>query len=472
MNFKRDLRPQQLETDTLEPLPFLAEIRWPAIPSPMAAGTLAVLYQLEKTQWCSPEMLAQRQGQQLAAVLEHAYATVPFYRARFDELRLKPTDVGTADGWQRLPLLSRRDIQTSQASLHSTAVPQRHGKVRVTTTGGSTGQPVSVLSTEVNEFFWRALTLRDHLWHGRDFRQVFAAIRYTDDAIGQPPAGTFIDNWGAGTRESFSTGPAYLLNVKSSLDEQAAWLRSVDPGYLLGYPSALHGLALLFETDGWRLNNLRQVLTFGEVLEPEARATCERVFGAKVVDMYSSQEVGYIALQCPACQNYHVQSESVLVEVLDETGLPCRPGAIGKVVVTTLHNFAMPLLRYEIQDYAEVGEPCACGRGLPVLKRILGRKRNLLRMPDGSLRWPVFVSNAVPQTLPPFFQFQLVQRSIDELDLNVVRPGGELSPHERDDVRRYFQAVLGFPFNIAINCVTAIPRSSTGKFEDFISLIP
>ena len=123
--------------------------------------------------------------------------------------------------------------------------------------------------------------------------------------------------------------------------------------------------------------------TFGEILEPVCRATCQQVFGVKVVDMYSSQEVGYIALQCPEHEHYHVQAENLLVEVLAEDGRGCGPGEVGRVVVTTLHNFAMPLLRYDIGDYAEVGASCPCGRGLGVLTRILGRQRNLLVLPDG-----------------------------------------------------------------------------------------
>ena len=190
-----------------------------------------------------------------------------------------------------------------------------------------------------------------------------------------------------------------------------------------------------------------------------------------MVDTYSSQEVGYIALQCPDSENYHVQSENVLVEVLDESGAPCQAGQIGRVVITTLHNFAMPFLHYDIGDYAEVGTICACGRGLPVLKRILGRQRNLLVMPNGERRWPVFMSEGDPADLPPFFQFQVVQRSLDELELNVVRPTAGITPEEQKQVEAHFHGILGYPFKISINCVAEIPRSPTGKFEDFISLV-
>ena len=89
--------------------------------------------------------------------------------------------------------------------------------------------------------------------------------------------------------------------------------------------------------------------------------------------MYTCQEAGYLALQCPDYPHFHVQSENVLLEVVDDVGQPCGPGEVGRVLITSLNNFATPLIRYELGDYAEVGAPCPCGRGLPVLKRIMGR---------------------------------------------------------------------------------------------------
>jgi phenylacetate-CoA ligase len=173
-----------------------------------------------------------------------------------------------------------------------------------------------------------------------------------------PPLGIQFDSWGSSTQYVIPTGVGHLLNLKSSLEEQADWLRFVNPAYMLAYPSVLGGIAQLFKSRGWTLPRLRELSTFGEILEPQCRVACEQAFGVKVVDVYKSGEVGYIALQCPASENYHVQSENVLVEVLDDEGRPCRSGQTGKVVITALHNFAMPLLRYDIGDYAEVGDAC------------------------------------------------------------------------------------------------------------------
>jgi phenylacetate-CoA ligase len=447
------------------------ETPWPALIGGRAASLLSILFQLEQTEWWTPEQIAEEQFRQLAQVVEHAWRTVPFYRERFEAINANVSQLASPDGWRRIPLLSRRDIQTAGESLHSTNVPKTHGRISRMLTSGSTGQPVPTLGTELTEFFWRAFTLRDHFWHGRDFTQPFAAIRATKDAAALPPDGRRADNWGHATAGIINTGPAFLLSVQTRLEEQLDWLERVAPGYVLAYPSALFGIAELLERRGLRLPQLRELRTFGEILEPECRAFCERIFGAKVVDMYSSQEVGYLALQCPGHEHYHVMAENLLVEILDDEGQPCQPGETGRVVVSTLHNFAMPLIRYEIGDYAEVGAPCPCGRGLPTLRRIVGRQRNLLVMPDGQRRWPVFDAGDRPEELPPIFQFQVIQRTPKQLDVNVVRHA-DFSPQEAAELTRYLHQTLGYPFEITIRRVEVIPRGPNGKFEDFISLVP
>ncbi len=138
-----------------------------------------------------------------------------------------------------------------------------------------------------------------------------------------------------------------------------------------------------------------------------------------MINAYSAKEVCTIALQCPEHGNLHVQSESLLVEILDEDGAACGPAEVGRVVVSDLHNFAMPLIFYEIGDYAEPGEPCACGRGLSVLRRVLGRSRNRVRLPSGEFMWPRFGANRVSR-IAPVLQSQLVQVSVSKNHVNLV----------------------------------------------------
>jgi phenylacetate-CoA ligase len=211
------------------------------------------------------------------------------------------------------------------------------------------------------------------------------------------------------------------------------------------------------------------VRTFAEMLRPETRRLVREAWGVAVADSYSSEELGYIALQCPDTEGYHVQSESLIVEVLDDAGMPCNPGETGRVVVSTLHNFAMPLLRYASGDYAEAGGDCACGRGLPLLRRIVGRQRNMLLSPDGRQYWPSFASE-VWRHIAPVLQFQVIQHTRDEIDLNVVCARG-LTAEEGQALVAALNRSLGFDYRVTLRPMAAIPRPKGGKYEDFICRI-
>jgi phenylacetate-CoA ligase len=161
-----------------------------------------------------------------------------------------------------------------------------------------------------------------------------------------------------------------------------------------------------------------------------------------------------------------VQSENVLLEVLDDEGHPCAPGQTGRLVITALHNYATPLIRYEIGDHAQVGEPCDCGRGLPVLTRILGRTRNMLVLPNGEQHWPI-VGFREFRDIAPISQYQFVQKSTRELLARFVmeRP---ITEAQEKQLTAHIQKSLGHPFAIRFEYLDSIPRGKTGKYEEFV----
>ncbi|MCH9053321.1 MAG: phenylacetate--CoA ligase family protein [Proteobacteria bacterium] len=431
-------------------------IHWPAMPAFVDAMVLALQHQFEQSQWWPAETLAEHQLRQLELLLAHAARTVPFYRGRLGVLAGTRRGDLTMDMLRRLPVLSRTDIQEAGAALVSRRLPRDHGKVSEISTSGSTGRPVTVKGTEITALFLRALDLRYHLWHGRDFSGKTASItRLTSSKAPEKPTA-----WVAG----YASGPMVTFDVTRPVTEQLAWLKEVNPDYLLTYPSNLLCLVQRCEETGDRVPRLREVATMGEILEPSVRAACERVWGVRVVDAYSAQEVGIIASQCPESPHYHVQSESVLAEILDGDGKPCAPGETGRLVVTDLHNFAMPLIRYEIGDYAEPGGPCPCGRGLPVITRILGRTRNMLTLPSGDRIWPAY-SKALREALPRLRQAQLVQRTLDEIEVRLV-VASPLTPREEDRARAALGKALSDAFAYRFVYVDEIPRSPGGKFEE------
>jgi phenylacetate-CoA ligase len=436
------------------------EIVWPAIPSPVGATLLACLHQLEQSQWWTPEKLREAQFRQLNLLFRHACETVPFYRERLTSLGLdKKGNIGP-EAFATIPILRRQEIQTEGESLLSQQIPGAHGALRKHETSGSTGRAITTYSTQITSFLWEVFTLRDHAWHGRDLQGKHAVIR---TRVGRSE----FKGWGRRMDETFLTGTMATLNIETDIEEQAAWLEACNPVYLLSFPSNLAEVAKTCLRRGIAIPKLREVRTFGETLSDDVRQICREAWQVEVTDMYSCQEIGYLALQCPDHQHYHIQSERVLIEVLDDDDRPCAPGEIGRVVVTDLHNFAMPMIRYEILDYAEVGEPCPCGRGLPVLKRIMGRARNIIRLPDGTRHWPRFSPSAWAH-IGPIRQIQLVQKEQDLIHVRMAVENGKLNPQQEESLLTALRQCLAYPFRMTVEYLDEIKRSANFKYEDFI----
>ena len=435
----------------------------------MQATTLAVLHELEHSQYLPPDDLKARQYRQLGFLVANSAKRMKFWRERFHTAGFDPATPIDDEMWSRLPILSRAEAQEAGGALHCSTLPKQHGETTTDKTSGSTGVPLIVKRSAITLFYWNVFTLREEMWHRRDFSGKLAAIR-ADFSRPQGETGRWVKsypNWGSPVATHYPTGPSALFDIRSSTEDQIAWLREFAPDYLLSFGLNLQILARHCLAHGITLPPLKGVRSSGEVLTDEARAACREAWGVEVADMYSAVETGYLAIQCPEAGRLHAQSESALVEVLNDEGRPCTPGEIGRVVVTPLHNFAMPLIRYAIGDLAEVGDACACGRTLPVLTHVLGRVRDAVTLPGGARRYPYYGNKAIA-AIPAIVQHQLVQKSLDALEVRLVARA-PLSAEQEDGLRRALATALGQPFDVAIVYVDAIERSPSGKFVEFRS---
>lgn len=424
---------------------------------------LAMLGQLEATQWWPLARLRARQLTQLETLLRHAHATTPYAKGKaWADLGDQPL---TWERWRQVPLLSRTTVQRRAADLRSTQVSERHGPVGFTRTSGSTSTPVEVHRTGVTAIVWQALTMRDHLWHRRDLDAPMAILRYAPNAA--PPDGVTAKGWGPIPQILGGTGVCHVLHVAATTQEQLAWLRAREAAYVLVYPSSLKDLVAASPTCPVR--GLRSIRTFGEICDDALRTRVREAWGVEIEDMYSTEEVGYLGLQCPEHPHLHAQSESALIEVLRDDGTPCEAGETGRIVVTPLHNFAMPLLRYDIGDYAVVGAPCSCGRGLPVLSKVIGRVHETFVTRDGDR---VFLTVGIARLpdLAPVAQHQWVQTAPGEAELRLVahRPP---TPDETAAVEAHVGPAMPPGSQLTVRWVDEIPRTPRGKFLSFRSEI-
>jgi phenylacetate-CoA ligase len=434
---------------------------WPPVSSGASATLAALLLHLEETQWIAQAELAAEQRRQLVVLVEHAARHSPHFRRSLTRAHVHPRDLATPEGLRQVPVLGRRDLQSAGSELYCTDVPPSHLPLEETRTSGSTGEPVVVKRTAVDQLFWSAMTIRDHLWHERDFSKRLSVIRATVQAYSR------VASWGPPMSLLFATGPSQRIPITTSVAQQLDWLLEFKPDNLMIYPATLDALARHCQRQHVALPGLRHIRTIGETLPSTVRELASDVFGAKVEDVYSSQEMGVIAIECPSSGLYHVMGEALIVEVLDEAGRPCKDGEVGRVVITALHNFATPLIRYDIGDYAEVAGPCPCGRGLPTLRRILGRERNLIVMPDGTRHWPL-VGFTRFREIAPIRQYQFIQHDRERIEVRLVSDE-PLSPAQEADLRAVIQGALGHPFAVEFTYFAGrIPRGPGEKFEEFV----
>lgn len=302
-------------------------------------------------------------------------------------------------------------------------------------TSGSTGIPVTVKRSALSGLWYQATNIREALWHKRILSETFAVIRPNIfKEIYEP-------SWGPAFSLIGKTGPVYGRPVKGDLN---GWLQKIQPGYLFTYPSILETIDLE------KLTNLKGIKTTGETLN---------YYHPLIADMYSTEEVGTIAIQCPDNPEvYHVM-ENIIVEIVDENDAPAESG---RVIVTDLSS--RYLHRYDIGDYAEMGE-CHCGRGLQTIKRILGRKRNMVTLPDGSRHWPLVGSRAY-RDVAPVRRYQAVQIDAKTIELR-LEVDSALNSEQEQKITKMLQKAILYPFDVKIVYVDSFP---VGKFEEFINL--
>ena len=420
-------------------------------------AVFARLRELQAIESLPAEDLLERQAVKLASLLNHARVCSPYYRARWGD-RGAVTPSQARERLAELPFLTKRGLQECQTEL---LTHPRPGRVTRKTTGGSTGEPVTVVKDRIATAHEMAASWLGYGWHG---------VRIGDRAA---------RFWGSPAtlkrRLRFAAADFAMHRIRFSAfafdeaDLQRYWEACNDfrPDYFYGYVSMLEAFAAFVDStsyDGSKLN-LKCVVTTSEVLTESQRKLIERTFATRVQNEYGCGEVGPIAYECEEGR-LHVMSENVLVEVLREDGEPARCGEPGEVVVTDLNNRAMPLIRYRLSDFAVRGLPCSCGRGFPVLERIWGRAYDFVESPEGKRyhgEFFMYLMEELRSAGRPIGQFQIVQEGPRTLAIAVVMPESARSEVEADIRSRLGRTLPGM--EITVSGVAGISRESSGKMR-------
>ncbi len=446
-----------------------SDYSFPVLSTSQATSMWVLASALLANEWCDHSEIEARQLGQLRSLLQFAAQRSPFYASRIRACGLDPGAVRRIEEFRRMPLLTRADLQDNFEQIRCRDLPPSTQVRGELATSGSTGSPVRLLSTNITSLMWVAMNVRDHVWAGLDPHGSLVSIRHCPEGTHQAHTeeGLRVDNWGGSFGGSFCTGPAYLMDIGQDVEAQLALLIRADADYLLSYPSNLEALGKVLVEREVNLPRLKLIMTVGEVLLQHVRHRIEAAFKTRVWDLYSCVEVGYLASQCPRGEGYHVHEENVLFELLNEDNEPCEPGEPGKVVVTALMNYASPIIRSDLGDYAvAMSEPCPCGRGLMGLKEIIGRQRGQLRLPDGRVKYNAYLS-AVLRDVGQVRQFQVIQHSRDRVEVFIVPMEG-FGDEEKRKITEEFHTFFECPIQVSFTLVPRIERTVGGKYLDFV----
>jgi phenylacetate-CoA ligase len=264
--------------------------------------------------------------------------------------------------------------------------------------------------------------------------------------------------------------PHYSLDLRTSAANMIAWLLRHRPRYLLTFPSVAQELAS--HPDARRLTELglKGVVAISEVVSDDASDLVRKCFGCELAQIYGCTEMGAVALQSPDDGALLVCEESVMVELIDDDDQPVEPGETGRVILTSLYNFATPFIRYEIGDYATSADGVSpSGRAFTRLQRIEGRQRNALVTASGARVWQSAIPSASVLRYVAATQFQIRQPAAELIEFLYVP--ASTTTADRAGLENYFASLLGRPVTLTLSAVDTMPRTAGGKYERIVSAV-
>ena len=408
----------------------------------------------------TPAQIEELQFDKLRATFRHAYRTVPYYRRVMDECGLR--DLDSPSDLRRLPLLTRDVLIREQDALVSSEADRK--TLQTNYSSGSTGRRAEFKQDLDFRMWMRAHQLRTYAW-------------CADWKLGEP----FVLLWGSEiywsfkqildrtenlltNRREFNTFHLSPELITAVLDR----LVQFQPALISTYSNAMHLIAKEAEARHVHIPGLRAVQGTSEPLPPALRETIGSALDCQVYDKYGMRETNIVAHEQPGGGPMMIQSENVFVEFLDAAGEPCADGQTGRLVITTLNNHAMPLLRYETSDLAApIARPAGSRLPYPTMTSVAGRLQDLIVTPDGG-HVDAYLFSYLFMRFPEVHWFQVVQSVPDRLRVKLYAPAGLRRETTRAVVER-IRHHTGYPFAVDFETLDRMPESSTGKFRLCVS---
>ncbi len=425
------------------------------------------LAELERSQWLPRDRIEQLQSERLHKLIEHAYSNVPYYRRAMVERWLRLHGIQSAADLPKLPILTKDIIRDNLEEMCSEG-PLRNRLVPAHTSG-STGSPLLFYdSIDEQRCHGLARVIRAREWAG---------VRLGDRSLHihlQVQPSSRRKRSAAWVRQELKRaidvdGCSISEHTLPGIIEQ---MKRMEPFYLESYPSIIFFIASFIRNSGLSTPHPLAIITGGEQLQDHQRQLIGDVFGPEPYSKYSSFENWEIASECPSHSGMHVNAEDIILELVDEGGARTPRGEQGRILITNLHNYGMPFIRYENGDYSSLaGVPCACGRGLPLLDSLLGRISDFIYA--GSGRRVAAISVPFNRlALLGITQHQIVQDEPGRILLRLTAPAATTASAKEaveNGAREFLLPSLGPDMHMEVEFTQHIEPTAAGKHLPVLS---
>jgi phenylacetate-CoA ligase len=417
---------------------------------------------LQKTQRYGRDQLLEIQFGEIKKLLKHAYEQVPYYQRVFRDIGVTPADIESPEDFAKLPFIDKDVIRRHKDDM---VARNMLGRTLPKSTGGSTGEPLHFEYTR-SSYEWRVATrMRGYEWAGCRDGEKTGYIWGTP--IGVPPRTQRVKEWLHHTLLQQRYFDTFRLDDDMVADV-CRRLRRFSPDVIVAYTTPIYNFALSVREQGVEPPRIRSVITAAEKVQEYQRRTIEEVFGCEVFNTYGSREFMLIASECEEHSGLHVNVENLCVEIVHEDKKLDRDGP-GELVVTDLHNYGMPFIRYKIGDLGipSKKDRCGCGRGLPMIADVEGRLLDTIVTPAGRMVPGEFFPHLAKE-FQEIKQFQVIQDELERLVIKIV-PSGDFAGQPLKRFKEEIANVVGEQTTLDVQFVDEIPLTATGKQRVTIS---
>jgi phenylacetate-coenzyme A ligase PaaK-like adenylate-forming protein len=421
------------------------------------------LHYFDSVDHMSPRQLEDNQRTRLRNILRYAHANTEYYWHLFNEIKFSPDAPNWLPRFRQIPLLTKTLIKNNFDRL--LARNAALDSLMQASTGGSTGVPLLFMYDKQCHYLRKGQELYFDRWMGYELGQktaLFVASAHFDGVTDRLKAK--IRN--ATCERLLRFDPHHITD--SYMQAFAKDYQAYKPRIIKCFPNSLVVFAEFVNRKGIHLPAVHTISCTGETLYDQQRQLFEKTFGGDVYEKYGTFECGVIACECRIHDGLHVFTEGVYLEILDEEGNEVKPGNMGRIVLTDLFNKGMPFIRYEIGDMGiAAGEDrCECGSPLPLIKKILGRDRDIIIDSYGNPKPGYLFVHAISQLDLPG-QFQIVQVTPSCLVVKIA--GAEPTAIDLTALQKKFQEIVGPKITIKFESTNTIHRDSSGKFRYVVS---